>query len=368
LIKQLVNYLLGNGIKWNTDQDTTDLLETLGKNFDRNMDAYATEAGKTAVAWIVPYIKNGQMKFKMLKAEEVVPVYEDEELIGIIRHYKYKGEEIIELWNDEYMTVYKGDSVEEKPYWTKRKTANGMTVEEQPISWGKVPAIPLWFNSEQEGQLYPIKGWIDIWDVTASDFANNIDDFQDVYWILKNYNGQDIDEFMSDLKQHKAMKVGEGGDATAETITIPTEARLAFLQLANDQIFRSAQGVDDAKLASGQITNVVAKMMYSQLDLKADDFQGQIEVFIDELMYFINVWHSMTGKTVYEDITPTFDRSMIVNDNENIEVLLKHGVQVSQKTLLENHPLVTDTEQEKERLEEEMYANPLALGVEVDED
>ena len=133
------------------------------------------------------------------------------------------------------------------PHFNRLQMVNGNNTGAQGLSWGRVPFIPLWWNDEKQNQLYTVKNWIDIYDITASDFANNIDDFQDVYWILKNYNGQDLGEFMNEVKRLRTIKVGSDGDASAQTIQIPTEARQAFLQLARTEIFKGGMGVDNLK-------------------------------------------------------------------------------------------------------------------------
>jgi SPP1 family phage portal protein len=188
-----------------------------------------------------------------------------------------------------------------------------------------------------------------------------MDDFQDVYWILKNYNGQDLDEFMDDLKVNRAMKVGDGGDAKAETIQIPTEARTKFLEIVNSNIFKFGMGVDMEQIGDGNITNVVILSRYAQLDLKANGFQAQLESFLDELMYFVNEYHKITNKTIYEDITPVFDRSLIINEQEKLETLSKIGLRTSQTTLIENNPLVSNVDEEIERLSQEDNDNPMRL-------
>jgi SPP1 family phage portal protein len=278
----------------------------------------------------------------------------------VIRDYKLNGDDVVEIYTAEGITTFRGDSVEEKGHYSFVSSTATRNVERM-ASWGRVPLIPLNFNETCKNQAVSIRNWVDIYDITMSDFANNIDDFQDVYWILKNYNGQDLDEFMDDLKVNRAMKVGDGGDAKAETIQIPTEARTKFLEIVNSNIFKFGMGVDMEQIGDGNITNVVILSRYAQLDLKANGFQAQLESFLDELMYFVNEYHKITNKTIYEDVTPVFDRSLIINEQEKLETLSKIGLRTSQTTLIENNPLVSNVDEEIERLSQEDNDNPMRL-------
>lgn len=387
LVKQLTNYLLGNGITYQTDMDLDDLIDTVTNRFDKLVKGLADEAGAKGVAWLHPYIDNGTLKFKRFPAEQIIwiPNADDnEELDAVIRYYTVevmvgntpKKFRKVEYWDKDTVTYYietAPDSCKyrlcnelEEPYnpmphLQTAQSVNGNVLKVTGQGWGKVPFIPMWWNEQHYNQLRTVKRWIDIWDITASDFANNIDDFQDVYWILKNYNGQNVNEFLTDLKQFRALKVGEGGDAKAETLQIPVEAREKFLQLANDAIYKFGMGVDTAAVGDGNITNVVIKNRYTALDLKASEFQGMIEVWFDDLMYFVNEWHKRTGKTVYNDIIPVFDRSIIINKIEIMESIIKQKGIISDMTLLENHPLVTDVDTEVERLKEQADDNPVSI-------
>jgi SPP1 family phage portal protein len=172
---------------------------------------------------------------------------------------------------------------------------------------------------------------------------------------------------MEQVKQMKTLRVGEDGDARAETIQIPVEAREKLLNILNDKIFLFGQGVDINKVGDGNITNVVIKSRYANLDLKADDFEGQIEDFFEQLLYFVNYWHAMNGLTVYDDVTVVLDRSMIINSNELMDTLKNQKGIVSDVTIWENHPLVADVEQEIDRMKEQETIDLDNIGADTDE-
>ena len=78
------------------------------------------------------------------------------------------------------------------------------------------------------GDLPLYRDLIDAYDKVVSSFANDMEDVQEVIFVIKNYGGTDKTEFMSDLKKSKLIKVeGDGGVDTIRA-EIPFEARNAF--------------------------------------------------------------------------------------------------------------------------------------------
>ena len=385
LVKQLVNYLLGNGIQFKSDADIIPLQDTLGKKFNKLTRQCSETAGKLGLSWVQPYIEKGELKFKQIPSMQIVPIwneYDHDDLDAVIRFYgvskTVKNKEIelrrIEYWTDTDVTYYIETNKESnkyildtsyetnpQPHYKLIDIVNNNVISTRGIAWGKVPFIPLWWNDEKQNQLYTIKQWIDIYDITCSDFANNIDDFQDVYWILKNYGGQNLDEFMNEIKRLKTIKVGGDGEASAQTIQIPTEARSTFLKLCNDAIYKFGQGVDTSAVGDGNITNVVIRSRYADLDLKANEFETQLDEWFEGVLYFVNEWHKLKGLQQYADISLIFDRSMIINELEVMDAVSKQKGIVSDVTMLENHPLVENVDIELERLEAQAQANPIKL-------
>ena len=73
-------------------------------------------------------------------------------------------------------------------------------------------------------------------------YVNDLDDIQQVFLILKNYDGQDYDEFRKNLLDNKAIKVTNMGNGDASrvdqmVIDIPTEARNSMLETTKTNIF-----------------------------------------------------------------------------------------------------------------------------------
>ncbi|WP_268749097.1 phage portal protein, partial [Brevundimonas diminuta] len=77
----------------------------------------------------------------------------------------------------------------------------------------------------------------------VSDNANSFEEIQELIYILRDYNGEDLSEFVDNLRYYKAIKVsGEGGVDTLTT-EIPIDSADKHLDRLEDNIFRFGQGV-----------------------------------------------------------------------------------------------------------------------------
>ena len=379
-VDQKINYSIGNQISYESAQ-SDQLIEIMGGNFQKTLKRVAKDASKKSIGWAQANI-NSQGKFELIRipSEQIVPVYKDadgEELEYVVRYYTIKvlnekGEAKkvtqAEVWDDEQVAIYRQridtdifvllgekDGIFNNPrYHFSRDMKFGETVKERRgQSWGKVPFIPLYNNDDEIYDLQPIKNYVDVYDIVQSDFANNLEDFQDIYWVLRGYSGTDVNTFLTEVKQYKALKVAADGDAHAEKIEVPYEARQAELKNLEDCIFKFGMAVDIGRLTGSSVTNVMIKAMFANLDLKANDFEQQIKDFIWRVLYFVNVYAKQTSKPEIVLDKVTFTRGLIINEVELLEANTKQQGNVSEHTRLANHRWVSDVEEEKRLLEEE---------------
>ncbi len=74
-------------------------------------------------------------------------------------------------------------------------------------NFGTVPFIPFRNNQLATSDLFRIKKLIDAYDKTISGFMNDLEDIQEVILILTNYGGEDLNEFLKNLKYYKTISV-----------------------------------------------------------------------------------------------------------------------------------------------------------------
>jgi SPP1 family phage portal protein len=221
--------------------------------------------------------------------------------------------------------------------------------EINPKSFGFVPFIPLINNKNCESDIENIKDLLDIYNEICTGFINNVRKFQEMLMKLKGYGGQDLEEFEKQLKEHRVIPVDENGDFDYLKVEIPVEARKTLLDIVKKNIFILGRGVDpESDFGGGNVTNVVIKSKYANLDMKNSDMEKQIRLFYRQVITMINLYYSLDI-----DSEITFNRSQIFNEGEIIDNCMKSMGIVSRKTILEKHPFVSDLSIELDRLKEE---------------
>lgn len=371
LTKQKVNYLI------NKKTTIPEEVEEIAGKFLRNeLKKIGEKASVNGYSALQVYInKEGKFSYKIIPSNQIIPFWKDDELVKVIRVYKTnefgKEKEITEIWDMGKVTYFEKnegnynllnfeDGINPRPHIIQTSSINNNIVDQKGLNWGRPPFCILKNNDELTGDLYQIKDFIDVYDIVSSDFANNIDDFQDLYWVLKNYQGQDIDEFFENMKRYKSVKVGEDGSADTKQIEIPTEARKTFLDIVEKLIYKFGMGVNPDDI-EGNITNVRIKALYSNLDLKANDFEGEVIDFWNQFIYFVNMFQKIKNRAEVENYIE-FDRSMMLNKVELATLSNQSIGAISEETRLKNDYRVENVEEEIARMKEEREPQILPEG------
>ncbi|MFA5720517.1 MAG: phage portal protein [Acholeplasmataceae bacterium] len=363
----------------------TYLLEILGDKFHNKLTNCVVGASNKGVEVLHPYINSrGEFRYIIVPAEEVILIYDtqyQDELIGAIRYYTYqfindKGEKKelykAEWWTDKqveyWMQIEDGSFVLDN-YYTVNPAGhfhkfNSLKKEDkQQHGWGRVPFIPIRNNLDSTTDLEPIKSLIDVYDKVSSDFCNDLEDFQELVYIIKGYNflSSEAQKGMSELaivlqniKTHKVIPVDVDGAVSTLKAEIPYEAKTKFLEITRKEIIYQSEGVDMSmdKLGNNP-TGVSLKFLYSALDKKANRLINELKVGLNELYWFATKYINMKYNKNYDSkgIVTTFNKSMIFNEKEIVEMLNMSAI--SKQTYLENHPYVDNAEEEMKRIERE---------------
>lgn len=383
LVNQCKDYLVGNPVKTeynNIPEKVIDIIDDIlykynhwGKYNQENVK----NAQKYKVGWSRVIIDENTGNLKLLNVNSKQVIYflnEYDELQCVIYLYtkvqyddKGKKQEIkyAEVFDDTYKDVYSSSKgykfeLKEKDVPLLQKiTTYGEEVSNVEIqSWGKIPWVMWKYTDDNVDALMPIRCFIDILDINLSDLANNVDDIQDAIWILENYQGQSIKQFMEDLKIKKAINLGEGGKAESKTVDIPTEAREKLYTLCEKNIYRFGRGINFADRDNlGNASGVALKWSYGPLDEKADDLEENGQVALNYLFNLIFTYLNVSGiyKNEFDsnDVKFIFDRHMITNELEQVTMVMNSTDLLSRKTALSHHPFVDDAEEEIKNIEED---------------
>ena len=189
-----------------------------------------------------------------------------------------------------------------------------------------------------------------------SDYMNGMqEDARNTILVLKNYDGENLGEFRKNLSTFGAVKVRDDGGLETLSVEVNSENYKSILELMKKSLIENARGYDakSDKLA-GNPNQMNIQSMYSDIDLDANGMEVEFQAAFEELLWFVNVHLANSRKGVFSDpVTIVFNRDMLINETESIENCQKSVGILSNETIVEQHPWVTDVETELSRLEAE---------------
>lgn len=373
LVDQKVGYSVGNPIVFNADDDNlTKLLnDLLGEEFDDTITELYLNASNKGVEWLHPYInRKGEFKYVIIPAEEAIPIWDSKrqrELVAFIRFYYIEdidGNKIkrVEYYTENDITYFieRGNSfIQEFLYDEYGKMTDiqegHFRINNKEQGWGKVPFIPFKNNEKCVSDLTFYKSLIDIYDNNISTLADNLDEIQEVIYVLKEYPGTSLQEFIDNIRYYKSIKVDGGGGVDKLEINIPVEAKKELLDRLEKNIIIFGQGVNPESQNTGDKSGVALKFLYSLLDLKCSKTEKKFKKAIRELLWFVCEYLKISGSKSYDykTVQITFNHSMIINEAEKIDMAAKSTGIVSDETIVSNHPWVEDVNDELERLKKQ---------------
>ena len=325
-IVQENQYLLGNGVSWGEESTG----EKLGADFDtrlQELGRYALVDGVSFGFWNYDHL----VTFRLT---EFAPLYDEEDgaMKAGVRFWRIDKEKplratLYELdgYTDFIWRDGKGEILNPKRGYT-------ITVRSTPVDGEEIydmenypsfPIVPLWGNPAHQSELIGIREGIDAYDLIRSGFANDLDDASQIYWIIQNAGGMDdidLAKFVKRLKTVKAAVVDEdGAKAESHTIEVPYASREALLTRLRSDLYEDYMALDTKNIAGGSATATQIKAAYEPLNSKADMFEYCVHDFLEGIMLVAGI----------ED-EPSFTRSIIVNTQENVQVLLQGAQYLSE--------------------------------------
>ena len=350
----------------------------LGRAFDTKLQETGENALLHGVAWgywnydhieSIEAVKDGYSGFVALLDELT-----SEPKVGIqfwqIASNKPMG---VRLFEEDGVTIYRfgksldangnpsGDAYSnveiiepKRSYKIKRlKDGNGVSVvggsnyeiDIDGTKYPVLPVVPLYGNKEHRSELTPnIKFKIDLYDRIISDFGDNLDRANDVYWVLNNFGGtsSDIIEMIDQINKIKAVvnqsnAVGGGATAEPRTIEVPYNARATALDLLRKALYQDYMALDMDEIKGGSLTNVAIQTATANLNLKADRYEWQCFDFVQKILFLVGI----TGEDA-EKIS--FVRRCISNDSETIANIYVMREDVSRQWALKTNPYVNSDE------------------------
>ena len=373
MVDQKTNYLVGQPITFDCEDDAyvEQLKKVMGKKkFHRFVKKLGKHCIIGGIVWVYPYMEDGEQKFKLIPAHELLPFWKDtdrESVVMAVRMYLEekpkasspldvtKKVEIYTLNGIDYYTFDNNRLVPDvtKPHAPHMVVTTGDKVEGR--NWERMPLIPFKLNSMAIPLISRAKSLQDAINTLNNMTVDNLqEDARNTILVLENYDGQDLAELRRNLAQYAAIKVRSGDGARGDVRTLQIEFKAenykAILDIFKKALIENCKGYDFSDLKSGSPNQMNIKSIYSDIDLDANEMETEWQASLEELLWFVN---RGMGVAEDKDVDFIFNRDGVVNETEILQVL--PGLQgiVSKETLVSQVPFVDDPQEEMKRIKKE---------------
>lgn len=343
-----------------------EILNALGDEYRKECMELCVNAANAGVAWIHYWTNElNEFEWAVIDSKQIVPIWNKsakQKLIGALRVYTQideadaKNYTIYEYWNKEECQVYRRlqsdlnyDNLTD--YAIFENPTTGELVSEYSHGMEEIPFIPFFNNNIKSSDLDNIKPLIDVYDKVFSGFINDLEDVQELIFVLSGYGGTDLNGFLQDLKKYKVIKMDsdEGAGVSTLNIEIPIEARNSVLDATRKAIFEQGQGFDPRPENFGNQSGEALKFMYSLLEMKTGLMETEFQLGFAKLVRAICNFKNIKC----DNIVQTWTRTCIKNEQEQAAICKDSVGIISQKTILKNHPFVEDAEAELKQIKKE---------------
>ena len=387
--------------------------------FRNSIKKAATDSIVEGKSWVQPYVDtDGRIKFKFVKGCKVKVYWADDEKEEVkavmkiydtievgedgktyevtnVEFYNQKGCYVftVEGSNNNVKEAGKQTSKDENgnfvPYFLYREAimkknedgslvtdADGKPVQETvedeegnqvPLfseekigDFGAVPFIPIKYNEEEIPLLKFIKDKNDNYDEISSAVADFIIDVPSSIKVVKGYTGTKVGQFVRNLATYRVIFVDNDGSVENLQSTMDATTVENHLDRLREDIYADGSCVDSTKTDSlGALSGTALKYLYQDLDIDVRNLWNSIDNALHQIYQYIcmDLENQGLGSFYNERIEFIPNTDGIMNETEVIQALNTSAGILSKKTILANHPYVTDVEAElKEKDKEDKAA------------
>ncbi|CAL83260.1 phage portal protein [Clostridium botulinum] len=383
LSDQKVGYLLSKPLSVQTDNEAYKnvLDDIFNKSFMRLLKNLGKDAINKGIAWAqIYYNEDGELRFKRLPSEEIIPLWKDKEhtkLDALIRVYEvivYEGKtkktvQKVEYWDTKQVLRYINDNGKlitdvEAPEDEGHFSMVDDKGNKQSFTWSKVPFVYFKYNDEEQPLIKFVKSLVDDYDRNKSDNSNNLEDLPNSIYVLKDYDGENLGEFRRNMSLYRAVKVAGDGGVETRNLEINVEAYKTHIEQTRKDIYEFGRGVDTQSDKFGNSPSGIAlKFLYNDLDMDCNIIETEFQASLEYLLWFVNQHLINTGQDDFtnENVEFVFNRDTLINETDSINNCQNSVGIISDETIVANHPWATKDELEKIKKQKEeresMYPN-----------
>jgi len=346
MTKQFAGRLLYHDVAF--DDDAT--LLKMGTSFQRSIRQIARDAYICSLSWGFWQRDN----IVHIPADSFIPIVDDttaEMLAGVYfwqldenRPWNYQLFEVdgVTTWGQ----AKQGGKLEEKtgktPYRYKEfKWRNGHRAITGIENYAELPIKPMYANPDKTTELsLPIKTKINAYDLLNTFYADEFLQSKFIYWLISGYSG-DAEELIKIRDTARKLGIIAGGEdssqITPQTLEPPYNAHEKIMQSLEREIFRDAMLFSPEDLAgSSSIATAIKAGQYPE-DIKAKDFEHEIEQFVRGVMQVAGV----------ESRAVTFTHFRLLDEESitrRLVMLFNMGVPIEE--IIKYEPLLQDRQKE----------------------
>lgn len=320
-ITQENQYLLGNGVTWQNEATA----KKLGDEFDTQLQ----KAGRNALCGGVSFGFWNLDHLDVFAVTEYAPLYDEENgaMMAGVRFWQVDPQKPLRatFYEVDGYTDYIWNTRENKdgqilhdkrPYKLKIRVseADGLEVYDGE-NYPSFPIVPLWGNPQKQSELIGLREQIDCYDLIKSGYANNVDEGSLIYWTLNNAGGMDdidLAQFVQRMKTLHTASLDDNVSAESHTMESPYQSREALLNKLRSDLYEDAMALDTKSIADGAVTATQIRASYEPLNSKTDQYEYQVREFLKDILALAGI-----------DDEPSFSRSVIVNAQEEIQLVLQ---------------------------------------------
>lgn len=332
------------------------------------------QAGKYASIEGEAYIfEDYQGKFTVIRRSEGLAYYDDitNEMRAFLRFWDITSQDgtisktIVERYTQTGLSRYEissdneiKETMKETPYQFKTKVS-ALTEEKEAIDIGMFPIVKLSNDEDSQSDMTnSLKHKIDAIDLVNSGFLNNIEDFSDAFWVIKDGSGMTSDQyedFIAYINQTRKMIVNgdENNSVSAEPkqLEIPTAARTTYVDARKKEITIETGIIDTETLTGSSLTTTAIKAAALRLKQRVSDFEWFVHEATKKLVYLYQAYNNKA-----QEFTVDFTFMLIENETEiitNANSIRPNISEYSYLSLLKRAGYIDSVEEELKRLEEE---------------
>ena len=352
-------YLASPGfISYRSEQDIEEIMDILRYNDYQAEDSdFLLDALVYGRAAELMYTdEEGKVRFRLINPTQCFGVYDDSltsDLLYFVRFYPINEWDDSDTWG---IDVYSNST---KKHYTTTKGVNGELafVDEEAHYYNQCPANII--SLPDEKSIFDCI--LSLQDAANELLSSEIDDFSafcDAYLVLENMDA-DTDD-IADMKKNRVLLMGENSKAYWLTKNASDTQVENILKRIHEAIYRIAACPDfsSESFVGGVSSGVAIRYRLTGMETRAGKIEAAMKKALQRRIEIIcGIATLKLGEEVFRDIAIDFKRNIPEDITATVALVNSLKGVVSDATLLEQLPFVTDVNAELEALEAQKQAN-----------